>query len=142
MNADMKVKLKGLLIKHESYKLLPYLDTANPPNITIGIGRNLTGRGVLPVEIDMMFDHDVDHFFNFLSEKFDWFNKLNDARQCALVDMCFMGTKTFCEFTNMIAALEKQDFDCAAQEIINSHYETEVHKRAHDIAEIIRTGNL
>lgn len=140
MNNDMKVKLRALLIKHENYKLLPYKDTLG--NITIGIGRNLTGRGVLPVEIDMMFDNDVDHFFSFLAISFPWFNKLNDARQCALVDMCFMGTKTFLEFKEMIAALEKEDYEGAAQEIVNSHYESEVHQRAHDIAEIIRTGTL
>lgn len=140
MNNDMKIKLRTILIKHESYRELPYPDTRG--FLTIGIGRNLSTRGVLPTEIDMMFDHDVDHFFNFLSERFDWFNKLNEARQCALVDMCFMGTKAFLEFKKMIAALERQDFECAAQEIINSHYETEVHQRAHDIAEIIRTGNL
>jgi lysozyme len=53
-----------------------------------------------------------------------------------------MGTKTFLEFTGMIAALEEGDFERAAQEIVDSKYETEVHQRAHDIAEIIRTGNL
>lgn len=140
MTPDMKVKLRALLIRHEDYKLLPYKDEFN--NLTIGIGRNLTGRGVLPVEVDMMFDHDVDHFFSFLSEKFDWFNKLNEARQCALVDMCFMGTKTFLEFKEMLAALEKGDFEAAAREIINSHYEAEVHQRAHDIANILVTGVL
>jgi lysozyme len=140
MTPDMKIKLRTLLIRHENYRELPYQDTRG--FTTIGIGRNLSTRGVLPTEIDMMFDHDVDHFFNFLAEKFDWFNKLNEARQCALVDMCFIGTKTFLEFINLIDALEKNDFDRAANEIINSKYETEVHQRAHDIAEIIRTGNL
>jgi lysozyme len=140
MNPDMKVKLRMILIRHEGYRELPYQDTRG--FLSIGIGRNLSGRGVLPTEIDMMFDHDVDYFFNFLAEKFNWFNHLNEARQCALVDMCFIGTKTFMEFKKMIAALEKEDFEGAAQEIINSHYETEVHQRAHDIAEIIRTGCL
>jgi lysozyme len=140
MNSDMKTKLRTLLIKHEGYRELPYHDTKGL--ITIGIGRNLSGRGILPTEIDMMFDHDVDYFFNFLAEKFPWFNHLNGARQCALVDMCFMGTKTFIEFKEMIAALEKGDFESAANEIINSHYETEVHQRAYDLAEVIRTGNL
>ena len=140
MNQDMKVKLRTLLIKHESYRELPYQDTRG--FTTIGIGRNLSVCGVLPTEIDMMFYNDVDHFFNFLSHEFDWFNKLNEARQCALVDMCFMGTKAFLEFKRMIIAFEENDFERAADEIIHSHYETEVHQRAHDIAEIIRTGNL
>ncbi len=140
MNQDMKIKLRSLLIKHEGYRTKIYKDSFG--NITGGIGRNLSARDFFPDEIELMYVNDVDHFFNFLYQKFPWFSKLNDARQCALVDMCFMGTKTFLEFKDMIAAFEKNDFDSAAREIINSKYETEVHQRAHNLAEIIRTGVL
>lgn len=140
MTPEMKAKLKTLLVKHEDYRLLPYLDTTG--HVTIGIGRNLTDRGVCPTEVDMMFDHDVDYFFNFLNNKFHWFPHLSEARQIALVDMCFMGTKTFCEFVNMINALEKGDYYGAAKEILNSKYEEQVKSRAWDIANIIKTGEL
>ncbi len=140
MTPDMKVKLKALLIKHEDLKDKPYTDSLG--NLTIGIGRNLTGRGVLPDEINLMFDNDSGYFYEFLSKNFEWFNQLNEARQCALVDMCFMGTNSFLEFHKMISALELGNFELAANEIVNSHYEKEVHQRAHDLAEIIRTGEL
>ena len=140
MQLDMKSKLRQLLIKHEGYEGHPYSDSVG--KVTIGIGRNLTDRGVLPTEIDMMFDHDVDYFFNFLSDKFVWFPKLNEARQIALVDMCFMGTKTFMQFEKMIAALEMGDYERAAEEITNSKYAGEVGQRAIDLSNIIRMGAI
>lgn len=140
MTPDMKGKLRHLLIQHEGYKTHPYVDTTG--HDTIGIGRNLTDRGVLPTEIDMMFNNDVDYFYNFLTDKFEWFPKLNEPRQIALIDMSFMGTKTFLEFKEMIAAFEAQNYPLAAQELLNSEYAKQVGQRAQDIAKIIETGVL
>lgn len=140
MTPDMKSKLRHLLIQHEGYESFPYEDSKG--KVTIGIGRNLSDRGILPTEIDFMFDHDVDYFFSFLSRKFPWFNKLDDVRQIALVDMCFMGTRSFLGFIDMIAALEKGDYETAANEILDSQYAQEVGKRAADLAKIIRTGEI
>lgn len=140
MQTDMKTKLRQLLIRHEDYELHPYTDTVG--KITIGIGRNLTDRGILPTEVDMMFDHDVDYFYNFLLDHFSWVAKLNEARQIALIDLCFIGTKKFLEFTKMISAFEREDYLMASQEILDSKYATEVGQRARDLAHIIETGTL
>lgn len=140
MTPEMRIKLKSLLIKHEGYSKYGHIDTVG--KITIGIGYNVTDRGMDDEWINDRYHKDVNFFLDFLSTKFEWFNALNEARQCALVDMCFMGTKSFLTFENMIAALEKGDFENAAKQIIDSKYESEVHQRAHDIAEIIRTGSL
>lgn len=140
MNNDMKVKLKALLIKHEGYSKYGYIDTVG--KITVGIGFNVTDRGMDDDWIDTRYNKDVDFFLDFLSNKFPWFNTLNGARQCALIDMCFMGAEKFITFKKMLTALEKGDFERAAMEVIDSKYESEVHQRAHDIANIIRTGEL
>ncbi len=140
MTPDMKAKLRHLLIIHEGYAAHPYKDTMG--HITIGIGRNLDSRGVLPTEIDMMCDNDMQYFYNHLSEKFPWFLKLNDARQIALIDMCFMGLKKFCTFVKMIDYLNKEDYDSAAIEILDSNYARQVGKRAIDLAAIIKLGYI
>jgi lysozyme len=140
MNADMKSKLRKLLIKHEGYRTRIYTDTQG--KITVGIGRNVSDRDFLPTEIDMMFDHDVDYFFNFLTSKYSWFPTLTEARQIALVDMCFMGTRAFMTFQKMIESLENEDYVRAAQELLDSKYEMQVGNRANDIAHIINTGIL
>jgi lysozyme len=140
MNPDMKTKLRALLIKHEGYKTHPYVDTTG--HVTIGIGRNLTDRGALPSEIDLMCENDSNYFFSFLNEKYSWFPKLNEARQIALIDMCFMGTRSFMEFEKMLDALSKEDYSNAAKEILNSEYRKEVGQRDWDIANIIKNGTL
>ncbi len=140
MTPDMKAKLRLLLIKHEGYRQNLYQDSKGLN--TIGIGRNLDDRGVLPTEIDLMFSNDSDHFYYWLSEHYPWFNLLSEARQIALVDLCFAGTHTFSGFIKMIEALRVGNFGRAAGEILDSDYAKQVGQRAHDLAEIIRSGNL
>lgn len=140
MTPAMRGSLRQLLIKHEGYRLMPYTDTLG--NTTIGIGRNLTGRGAQPTEIDQMFNNDVDYFYNFLTNTYPWFQLLNEARQIALVDMCFMGTKPFSEFENMIDYLSKANWLQASLEIKYSKYASQVGQRAIDIQNIILNGAL
>lgn len=140
MDMEMRVKLKSLLIKHEKEKLLPYIDTVG--KLTIGIGRNLTDCGIRPDESELMFNNDVDFFYNFLSH-YPWFHELNEARKCALIDMAFMGAKKFTTFEQMIKALSVHDYDRAAIEVLDSLYaRKEAPHRAEDIARILRTGEL
>ena len=140
MTPEMKAKLRHLLIVHEGYRQTLYHDSFGIP--TIGIGRNLESRGVLPTEIDMMCDNDMQYFYNQLSEKFPWFLKLNDARQIALIDMCFMGLKKFMSFKKMIAYLEQEDYPNAAIELLDSAYAKQVGNRAIDLAAIIKLGYI
>lgn len=140
MNPTMKAQLRHLLIKHEGYESHPYKDSMG--HITIGIGRNLDSRGVLPTEIDMMCDHDMQYFYDQLDSHFKWFAQLNDARQIALIDMCFMGFKKFLSFKKMIAYLEAHDYDNAAIELLDSVYAKQVGNRAIDLASIIKLGYI
>lgn len=140
VNRDMLIKLTTLMIRHEGFRQYPYIDTLD--KITIGIGRNLSDRGLECSEVDLLFQNDVNYFYQRLLSEFPWFSLLNQARQIALIDMCFMGFQHFLTFHDMIAALEKQDFVNAAKCIIDSKYEKEVGHRAREIAEIIETGEI
>jgi lysozyme len=140
MDTAMRAKLRGLLMVHEGYKLKPYTDTAG--KITIGIGRNLSDRGMLPTEVDQFFNNDADYFFNQLTTTYDWFPILDEPRQIALIDMAFMGMHRLAGFTDMLEAFRLKNYNTAAYEILNSEYAHEVGQRAKDIAQIIRTGNL
>jgi lysozyme len=136
----MKVMLKSLLIKHEGEKLKLYKDTFG--NLTIGIGRNLSDREIYQNESDLMFENDVNYFSDFLSKNYPFFDHLNEARQCALIDMCFMGIKKFQTFKRMLQALTEFDYERAALEVMDSRYALQVGQRAIDISNIIRTGEL
>lgn len=140
MTPDMKIKLRHLLIVHEGYEQKLYTDSIGKH--TIGIGRNLDDRGVCPTEIDMMCDHDMQYFYDQLDSHFTWFAQLNEARQIALIDMCFMGFKKFLSFKKMIAYLANHDYDNAAIELLDSAYAHQVGKRAIDLATIIKLGYI
>jgi len=135
---SMQVKLKNLIVDHEDYKPFPYTDTVG--KITIGIGYNLTDRGLPDSWINAQYDQDVNYFYSQLLADFPWFKDLCEARQCVLIDMCFMGYKKFKEFDKMLAAIKAGDFKTAADEIINSEWATEVKKRATQDALIMLTG--
>ena len=137
MTPEMSLKLKQSLVDHEGRKNLPYTDTLG--NITIGIGYNLTSRGLPDSWVDSQYLSDVQYFYNQLSA-FPWYLKLNDDRQIILIDMAFMGWQRFLGFTDMIAALEVSDFNKAANEMLNSEWATQVKGRAIQLAEGMRTG--
>ena len=141
MSPDIKVQLRKLLVLHESCKLFPYTDTTG--NLTIGIGRNLTTRGISTNEAYEMLDDDIAYFTDKLQNNTEFFNTLDDIRQAAIVDMCFnLGINGFLEFKEMLSALESRDYNKAATEMLNSKWAHQVGERATCLATIIQTGKL
>jgi lysozyme len=140
MPRTMQLNLKRLITLHEERRKFPYIDTLG--NITFGIGYNATARGMPDSWIDKQYDQDVSFFYFNLNHDFPWFKDLCEARQMALIDMCFMGYKRFLEFEKMLAALAASDYETAASEIVNSVWAQEVKTRAVDIEKIILTGDL
>jgi len=140
MDQLFKAQLKQLIVSHEDKTNFPYVDTKG--NVTIGIGYNLTARGLPDSWVNQQYDEDVTYFNQQLTQDFDWYEGLCDARKMVLIDMCFMGYKTFKEFERMLQALRYGDYEKAAQEILNSLWAQQVHGRAKQDAEIMRTGVL
>ena len=140
MDQGMRHKLRQLVMKHEGYSTKLVQDSDQ--NITIGIGRNLTVRGIYPTEVDIMFNHDADFFYGKLHETFEWYGLLNEARQIALIDICFIGWHQFLLLEKLIAALSIGDYDEAACEVIRTLYCKIVSSRANEISYIIKTGSL
>lgn len=140
MTKEIFLKVKRSLIKHEGYCTYPSVESNEPiTKITIGIGYNLTDRGMGHEWIDKQFEQDVNYFYKQLCE-FPWYHLLNEDRQVILIDMAFMGWKRFLEFKNMIAALEKRDYFLAASEMIHSKWADEVKERAIVLAHAMTTG--
>lgn len=138
MLPQMRAKLRSSLIAHEGYMKFPYVDTLG--NITIGIGYNLTDRGIDDDWINRQYEEDVRYFYNRLMEDFDWFDELNEDRQIVLIDMAFMGYKRFLSFKRMIAALDVGDYEKAALEMLNSKWAIQVKGRATELAEAMASG--
>ena len=137
LTADMMVKLKKSLVEHEGYCKYPYVDTVG--KTTIGIGYNLTDRGIDDDWINRQYLQDVTYFYNQLFE-FTWFRDLNSDRQIVIIDMCFMGLKKFMEFNKLISALESEDYKQAVFEMLNSEWAAQVKNRAACLAQGMLTG--
>jgi len=137
MTVDMLEKLKKSLVAHEDYKKFPYIDSVG--KITIGIGYNLSDRGIDDGWINTQYQKDVLYFYNQLME-FDWYQVLNADRQIVLIDMAFMGWKKFLGFKKMIHAISKGDFKGAAFEMLNSKWAEQVKGRSASLAQGMLTG--
>lgn len=131
-------KLRKQLIRHEGLRLKPYRDTVG--KLTIGVGRNLDDAGISQEEAAHLLDNDLDACIRDLSS-FAWFVAMNEVRQRAVVDMRFnLGPNRFREFTATIAALERADYETAAQRMLASKWASQVGGRARRLAAMVRLG--
>lgn len=137
MTSEMLAKLRRSILKHESFRKYPYVDSVG--KITIGIGYNLTNRGIDDEWINNQYLRDIDYFNRQLIQ-FPWFQQLTTDRQIVLIDMAFMGWKKFLTFNKMINAIEQNDFNQAAYEMLNSKWAQQVKSRAASLAQGMLTG--
>lgn len=123
---------------HEGVRLRPYVDTVG--KLTIGIGRNLSDRGITEAEARYLLDNDINACINDLLA-LTWFPDLDPVRQRVFVDLCFnLGLKRLKEFTKMLDAAGQKDWPRAASELLASKYATQVGKRAETLAAMLVTG--
>lgn len=143
--------MKDELRRDESTKLKPYLDCCGKPwrqcactekgNLTIGTGRNLDAFGITSAEDDYLLANNIGDAAHSLDMAFPWWRKMSEARQRALLNMCFnMGLARLLGFTNMLNALRVNDWAAAAKEALDSDWAREVGARAQRIAATFVTG--
>jgi len=133
--------LRGLLIRHEGEKLEPYYDSEGI--LTIGVGRNLTRKPAIShPEAMLMLDNDIEDAEQDLANAFPWLVSKDDGvRHDVLVNMVFnLGIYRFKGFKKMIAAYERDDYEGAAREMLDSKWATQVGKRANELARMMITG--
>jgi lysozyme len=130
--------LRQLLIRHEAVRLKPYLDTAG--KITIGCGRNLDDLGISADEAMALLENDMHRVRVEASKAFPWFGALSPCRQDVVLSMLFnLGMGRFREFRAMLAALQKGQWNRAADEMLASRWASQVKGRAVELATMMRT---
>lgn len=134
-------KLINMLKLHEGVKSHCYKCTQGFE--TIGVGRNISesGLGLSDDEIEYLLANDIARVKDELSDTYFWFNAMNEARQDAMVDICFnLGLTRLRGFVNALEAMSREQFDIAADEFMDSRWATQVGNRAVRVTEMIRTG--
>lgn len=153
-------EIKQRLYVHEGFRSKPYRCTAN--KLTIGIGRNIEDRpfteeelrlvdkdymtkGITKAQAFAILARDVMQFDFELRQNIPFYERLDDERQYALLDMAFnMGIgnskKGLLSFKKMLRYIGTGFYKQAAAECLNSKYGRELPVRAGRIARAIETG--
>ena len=141
MTPEDRVKCKNLIIKHETYKEFPYIDTTG--HLTIGFGHNLEARGLSYPVSSLALDEDITFWMVNLDRMLPIYKTLDPTRQAVLIDMCHnLGLHGVLEFHQMIEALEAKDYEGAASAMLESRWASQVGQRAIEDAYIMKTGEL
>ena len=138
------------LVAHEGMRLDVYKDTLGIN--TIGIGRNLDDRGITKDELDWMDYPSIEYVYSdgiteadaiYLAQNdvqiveeellraHPCVEELDAVRQLVLVDMAFnLGVPRLNKFKKMKAGLMNNDYQTAADEMVDSKWYRQVTKRA------------
>ena len=134
-------QLVEMIKRHEGVKSKVYLCSAGYE--TIGVGRNISesGLGLSDDEIDYLLQNDIQRVKEELRETYFWFGTLDEARQDAMIDICFnLGLTRLRGFVKALEAMSREQFDIAADEFMDSKWAEQVGTRAIRLTEMIRSG--
>ena len=133
-----------LLLDHEGKRYFPYHDSLGI--LTIGVGRNLTNKGLSPDEVDLCFANDLKQALYDATKYlgFQAFTALSPHRQAALLDLAFnLGADRLSKFQGLRACLLRQDYPGAAMHLRGSKWARQVQpKRVLDLTTLMEFGHL
>lgn len=116
---------------------------------SIGIGRNLQDKGLSDAEVAFLFKNDIAEHTALLDKYLPWWRKLDEVRQRVIANMAFnlgVGPSNehprgkLLEFKNTLAAVERGDYEAAANGMIASAWARQVGIRATRLIDMMRNG--
>ena len=135
-----RTKMRAQLDLHEGRRKKPYEDTVG--KLTIGVGHNLTDRGLSDRIIDLILDEDINEHWKELVAVAPWIVSLSEVRQRVLLDMAFnLGVPSLMTFKQTLSAVKNGDYWLAAQGMLASKWARQVGARATRLATMMETGN-
>ncbi|KKN72271.1 hypothetical protein LCGC14_0412220 [marine sediment metagenome] len=138
-NPMLPRELLDMIRRHEGYRARPYVCSAG--KITIGVGHNLTDKGLPSHIIEELFLLDVTDAIKDAEDCVQNIRFLSEPRQNVIVDMVFnLGKTRFLKFVKFIAAVERNDFQDAAVEMLNSRWYAQVGSRAKRLRQMMLEG--
>lgn len=140
-------KLRKLLHDDEERKSYLYDDKTGQKfigqkvlgKLTIGVGYNIQDNGINDEMIDLMLETSIKESLAVCQEFFQNWRGISSDRQIALVSMAFnLGRNKFREFKNLISAVNHEDWQSAAAEILDSKAARDLPKRYARLAAMIK----
>lgn len=109
--------------------------------LTIGWGRNLDGVGLSEDEADYLLKNDINNAISILDQNWPWWNDQPGPVRGVILDMCMnMGMYKLAGFIKFADALRRQDYDKAADEMLDSKWAEQVGPRATELAGLVRAS--
>jgi len=120
------------------------LNKSNAPSVIKSLGANyraiLSGRQSLnDVQVEKLLDISIQEAINTAKSFAPNYNQLPSKAKLVLVDMAFMGRGNLHSFSGLKSALIWDDYDKAADEMLNSLWAEQVGDRAIELANIMRS---
>jgi lysozyme len=110
-------------------------------NLTIGVGRNLSAKGLSQKERDLLLANDKADAEADLEQHFPWALQLDEVRKGALLNMIFnMGAGGLAGFHDFLAKMQAGDFRAAAGAMLDSLWARQVGPRATRLSLQIESG--
>lgn len=140
MTNDVIDLVSPMLRRHEGLRNKAY--ECSEGYQTVGIGRNLTTKGLSNDEIAYLFTNDLQDSME-ICEKYAYWDLVSPPRQAALIDMAFqLGATGYSKFVKMHLALQDGNWTEACRQCLDSLYAKQTPERAQEIANILLTGEM
>lgn len=139
LNFRYDLKIREQLQLHEGIETFPYMDSVG--KLTVGVGRNLTDRGLSEEEINFLFANDIDLVQHDLDKHLPWWREMNENRQRVLVDMCFnLGITRLLGFVTTLGFMREGKYKEAAAQMLRSKWAKQVKGRALRLSRMMEEG--
>lgn len=132
---------RELIIKHEGRVAHAYQDSLGLWSIGVGHLVDKRKGGRLPDHIiDALFEYDFELHRNELFVQLPWVADLDEVRQAAMIDMYFQLRGNLLGFKEALRFIQARAWSAAADAMLDSKWAVQTPERAHEISEMIRTG--
>lgn len=134
---DIISLLYSHLKRDEGLRTKPYRDSVD--KLTIGYGRNLDDVGITEEEASILLKNDIDKTIEYVNLNIPQVSEKPWRVQLGLYNMAFnLGIAGLLKFTKMLDAIDKDDFERAADEALDSKWAAQVGIRAARIADLFK----
>ena len=147
--------LKAMLIRHEGQvkqgtNHVPYDDKTSARfdqgdtlvgKLTLGIGRNISDRGITDDEAMMLLTNDIELVRTQLDKALPWWHKENEARRAVMISMAFnLGITKWLSFKTTLGLWENGKHSEAADRLLTLPWAKQVGQRAVELTDMLRSG--
>lgn len=131
-------ELTADLFRDEGLRLFPYHDTVG--KLTIGVGRNLSDRGISRSEAEFLLRNDIDLHWRELLQALPWVEHQPVPVQRVVANMAFnMGVGKLLAFKTTLGHIQAGRYTSAAASLLRTKYASQVGDRAERLAALLRS---